>query len=349
MLKFTGVRTALFPAVLALAASVVPCLRAVALPASPPMTRMKFEAFKHGQGFGNQTVNLLLQDREGFIWAATERGLFRYDGFRFELFDGSKGLPELQTRALCLDAEGGLWVGTDARLAHLEGDGFVTIMKGLPAGVSISDLAAGPGGELWVATDKGLFAGSEAAGFRPVQGWSDAMAQAVFYAPGSGRVWAVGTEDLWRLDPGGSWTVVDRGGAASRDGLERVFEDDHGRVWIRTASSLWELEPGGTKPRMADALYRSENEISRMYQDANGVLWAPDETGSGPPGKGPLDPVGSPGRVAHGFFQGGARRSRRFAVGGGPRALPYPRTRCVALGHSERGAPGARLDLSQDG
>ncbi len=279
MSKFTGVRTALFPAVLAIAASTVPCLRAGALPASPPMTRMSFEAFGHGQGFGSQTVNLLLQDREGFIWAATERGLFRYDGFRFELFDGSKGLPELQTRALCLDAEGGLWVGTDARLAHLKGDGFVTIMKGLPTGAPISDLAAGPGGELWVATDKGLFAGSEAAGFRPAPGWSDGTVQSVFYAPGSGRVWAVGTEDLWRLDPRGTWTVVDRGGAASRDGLERVFEDDRGRIWIRSASSLWELGPGGIKPRTVGALYRSENEISRMYQDANGVLWAPNETG----------------------------------------------------------------------
>ncbi len=279
MLEFKGIRTALFPAVLAIAASIVPCLRAVALPASPPMTRMKFEVFKHGQGFGNQTVNLLLQDREGFIWAATERGLFRYDGFRFELFDGSKGLPELQARALCLDAEGGLWAGTDARLAHLEGDGFVTIMKGLPAGVSISDLAAGPGGELWVATDKGLFAGSEAAGFHPVQGWSDAMAQAVFYAPGSGRVWAVGTEDLWRLDPGGSWTVVDRGGAppatawnACSKTTRAVFGS--GPQAGSGGSSRWE-----TKPRMADALCRSENEISRMYQDANGVLWAPNETG----------------------------------------------------------------------
>ncbi len=281
MLRFTGVRAALFPAVLAVAASVVPCLRVAALPASPPLTRMEFEAFKHGQGFGNQTVNLLLQDREGFIWAGTERGLFRYDGFRFELFDGSRGLPELLAKALCLDAEGGLWVATDARLARLKGDGFVTIMKGLPAGVSISDLAAGRGGELWVATNKGLFAGSETAGFRPVPGWGDAVALAVFYAPRSGRVWAVGTEDLWRLDPGGSWTVVDRGGAASREGLERVFEDDHGRVWIRTASSMWEIEPGGTRPRVADALYRSENEISRMYQDANGVLWVPDETGLG--------------------------------------------------------------------
>ena len=164
-------------------------------------------------------------------------------------------------------------------MARFKDDVFVTVTKGLPAGASITDLAAGPGGELWVATDKGLFAGSEAAGFHPVPGWTDASAQAVFFAPRSGRVWAVGTEDLWRLDPGGSWTVIDPGGAASKDGLERAFEDDQGRVWIRTLSYLWELDPAVAKPRRAEPLYRSEHEISRMYQDPGGVVWAPNETG----------------------------------------------------------------------
>lgn len=243
------------------------------------MTRMNFEAFKYGQGLGNQTIDLLLQDRDGFIWAATERGLFRYDGLRFELFGDSKGLPEPQISALCLDAEGGLWVGTNARLARFKDDAFVTIMNGLPSGVSIFDLAAGPGGELWAATDKGLFAGNEAAGFHPVPGWTDVSAGAVFYAPKSGRVWAVGKENLWRLNPGGSWMAVDPGGAASRDGLERAFEDDRGRVWIRTVNYLWELRPGDAKPRMVSGLYRSENEISRMYQDPKGILWVPNETG----------------------------------------------------------------------
>ncbi len=279
MYSLPGLKAPFYIVLLAVVVLGVPCARAAEPPGSPPLTRMNFEAFKHGRGLGNQTVNLLAQDRDGFIWAATDRGFFRYDGDRFELFGDDRGLPELRARALCLDSEGELWVATPSRVARFRNEMFVTVAKGLPPEAAISDLAAGPGGELWVATDKGLFAGNESAGFRPVPGWTDGMARAVFFAPKSNRVWAVGTKDLWCLNPGGQWTVMDPGGPASRDILERPFEDDQGRVWVRTENYLWLLGPGDSKPRMVGGLYRSEDEISRMYQDPEGVLWAPNEMG----------------------------------------------------------------------
>jgi diguanylate cyclase (GGDEF)-like protein len=248
-------------------------------PGSPPLTRMNFESFTHGQGLGNRTINLLLEDRHGFIWAATERGLYRYDGARFELFGEAKGIPEPRVNALCLDSEGGLWVATSARLARFRDESFVTVANGLPSGTAIEDLAAGPAGELWLATDKGLFSGTETTGFHGAPGWTDASARAVFFAAKSGRVWAVGEKDLWRLSPGGRWEVIDPGGSASRDSLERALEDDQGRVWIRTEDFLWMLGPGDPKPRMVSGLYRSEDAISRMYVDPGGTLWAPNETG----------------------------------------------------------------------
>ncbi|HOW86773.1 MAG TPA: diguanylate cyclase [Candidatus Aminicenantes bacterium] len=261
-----------------LAASAAPAA-AAELPGLPPPTKMSFEAFKLGQGRGTLIFNLLVQDSDGFIWAATENGLFRYDGARFELFDASRGIPDDRANALCLDAKGDLWVGLPSGLFRRQGEAFAAVGRGLPDGVAVNDIAAGADGRLWLATDKGLFEGDAAAGFRACNGWTDSLAQAVSYAQASGRLWAVGKDDLWRLDPGGRWSIVDRGGAASRDGLERALEDGQGRVWIRSSNFLWRLDPGEAQPRLVDRQGRSDGPISRMYVDTGGTVWAPNETG----------------------------------------------------------------------
>ena len=38
------------------------------------------------QGLGNTAVMKVLQDHQGFIWVATQDGLFRYDGYDFKPF-----------------------------------------------------------------------------------------------------------------------------------------------------------------------------------------------------------------------------------------------------------------------
>src|ERR1700733_14891463 len=54
-----------------------------------------FQMYGTDQGLTNPTILSLQQDREGFLWASTEGGLFRYDGDRFRPFSvnsaGRKG------------------------------------------------------------------------------------------------------------------------------------------------------------------------------------------------------------------------------------------------------------------
>ena len=50
------------------------------------------------------------QDKEGFIWIATEAGLSRFDGQRFTNFSTRDGLPRNDVFRLDEDTKGRIWI-----------------------------------------------------------------------------------------------------------------------------------------------------------------------------------------------------------------------------------------------
>jgi len=45
--------------------------------------RFTFQHYEQDEGLKNHDVFKLMQDKTGLLWAATENGLFRYDGAEF--------------------------------------------------------------------------------------------------------------------------------------------------------------------------------------------------------------------------------------------------------------------------
>ena len=68
------------------------------------------------EGLSQSSVYAVLQDRRGFIWAATQDGLNRFDGHDFRLFRPDPRDPDSlgwgHLSSLIEDAEGRLWIGT---------------------------------------------------------------------------------------------------------------------------------------------------------------------------------------------------------------------------------------------
>lgn len=76
--------------------------------------------FTSSSGLPSSRINSIMQDREGFIWAATDDGLARYDGSGFLTFHHDPGEPSSLASNLTLkllqDAQGVIWVGTSTGL-----------------------------------------------------------------------------------------------------------------------------------------------------------------------------------------------------------------------------------------
>src|SRR5262249_6782880 len=102
-------------------------------------------------GLPQNTVNAIVQTRDGYLWLGTQGGLARFDGVRFTAFGLTHGLPSVQLRALCEDAEGNLWIGTTGggvcRMRSGQFEAF-TPEQGL-ADINVTAMAPGDTGQMW--------------------------------------------------------------------------------------------------------------------------------------------------------------------------------------------------------
>lgn len=216
-----------------------------------PPGRSSFRSYGTETGLGNLSVQALLQDREGYLWAGTEDGLYRYDGREFQRFDLRQGLPSTLVTRLLQTGDGTLWVGTFSGLARkIPGGRFEGVggQVGLPV-EAVTALQVGSDGRLWVGQRSGLQVGTEGRGFQLASGWPGGEATALS-AEAGGRLWAA----AWSGSGAGRAQVRSWDGRGWKEwslpglGPERVNEfarDGEGRLWVRTASRLWVREGEG--------------------------------------------------------------------------------------------------------
>ena len=125
-----------------------------------------FRSLGLSEGLSHSTVNVIYQDRIGFMWFGTKDGLNRFDGNSFRVFKKeNSGLGNNFITAICEDNEGKMWVGTDAGVyiydPMLESfEAFDTPIDKLGDTIkrAITCLAVDPDGNIWISSDyQGLF------------------------------------------------------------------------------------------------------------------------------------------------------------------------------------------------
>jgi diguanylate cyclase (GGDEF)-like protein len=87
-----------------------------------------FRAFRQAEGLKNLSIDALVTDRLGFLWMATENGVFRFIGSGFEHYGLEQGFGETYVLDMVSDPDGAIWVATEANLYRWDGQRF------LPAG-----------------------------------------------------------------------------------------------------------------------------------------------------------------------------------------------------------------------
>lgn len=221
-----------------------------AMASTYPDGRTAFRSYGVEKGLGNLSVMVLLQDQEGYLWAGTEDGLYRYDGRDFQRFDRRQGLPSTYVGVLHESADGVLWAGSYAGLARQTPGGFEAIPAeaGLPQD-QVESLASTPDGRLWVGLRSGLFVHQAGFRFLPAPGWPGGETTALAVEP-EGRLWAAvlrggigGVAQVLSLE-GDTWRPWPLPGLG-KERVDALARDGQGRIWVRTAKGLWALEPGG--------------------------------------------------------------------------------------------------------
>jgi diguanylate cyclase (GGDEF)-like protein len=138
------------------AALAMPC---TGLDPHKAVTQYAQQVWKTDAGLPQNSIQAILQTRDGYLWLGTERGLVRFDGVQFTVFDkgNATGLRSSNVQVLFEDRDGRFWVGTWGGL-HLYRDGRFqswTTNEGLTNNRILS-IAQDRSGAIWIGTGGGL-------------------------------------------------------------------------------------------------------------------------------------------------------------------------------------------------
>ena len=236
------------------------------------------------------TVPAIAQDRAGFLWVATTKGLTRYDGYRLRPIEQTGGASAQRNlgwvRALSPSRDGRMWIGTeflglkvfDPALDRVEALGGLPGKAGLHA--PIRALAEDAQGQVWVGTlGQGLQRYSPATGRFDAQelrwqGEPEARVLALHVAR-DGTVWAGHWRGLSRRGKSGDWTFLPLPGVPEGTPVLALAEDRSGRLWLGTQDGRLGVVEQGRLRWMQEL----NTPIQALAEASDGRIWVGSKRG----------------------------------------------------------------------
>jgi PAS domain S-box-containing protein len=225
----------------------VPRLAAAEADTDIPPGHLTFRVFGGAEGLHNQAIQSIAQDRDGFLWIATDNGVDRFDGAAFTHFSTKDGLLSGEFTVLGVAPDGAICAGNDGGLVCWEGTRFSrTGARGVPALPVVT--MASTTDALWVGTKGGgLYVRAAGGEFVAAPGWPGSPATTVSALWGDAEGLVAGHGATVELTAGnGVWRNLGEVGLDT-EAIEGVLRDPDGALWIRTTSHLWLLPKGAAR------------------------------------------------------------------------------------------------------
>jgi diguanylate cyclase (GGDEF)-like protein len=265
---------------LAVIAALLLPVSAFALDPNRALTQSRLSVWTSESGLPQNTVDAIVQTRDGYLWMGTEEGLVRFDGVRFVVSD-RQNAPALRSSfvsSLFEAPDGTLWIGTyGGGLSRLRKGRIEAFHPEFLGSDRIREMHATAGGVLFVATAGG--------GLLRIEGENVTRLTTRNGLP-SDRIWALEDDG-----DGGFWVATHGGGVVRfrdsrvqerltmREGLpsdlaRALLRDRDGTLWIGTDGGGLAAWRGGSIVRILttrDGL--PSNHIRSLQRDRDGSLW----------------------------------------------------------------------------
>jgi len=243
-----------------------------------------FDSWTTDNGLPQNSVNSILQTRDGFLWLATGDGLVRYDGARFTIFNraNTPGMNANRCDQLLETRDGTLWILTDLGLMSYGNRTFqsYTSQDGLPD--RVGNLFESAEGGLILAARDGLYLWRNrqsiplfTAGFHPGDG-------AFTYQDRTGAIWIGGHYGVLKKFANGTvvqyQTTVVLPRPQQNDQVTAALEDGQGRLWFGTTAGLALLAGDKLIENQLEGL-PPRAKIVQMFRDQHGGIWLSTEDG----------------------------------------------------------------------
>ncbi|MDB6024532.1 MAG: hypothetical protein JWM68_755, partial [Verrucomicrobiales bacterium] len=240
-------------------------------------------AWQFDEGLPQNSVQAALQTRDGYVWAATPKGLARFDGMTFTVFD-PQNVSEFKNTsftAFCETKDGSLWIGTDGGLNRLKDGTFYYYSR--EAGFTndqVRSLFEDKDGALWIGTTKGVsqYKAGKFSNFTPEQWPPNEAVRSIcqdqngtmWFATGMGVFrWGNNAGALFNNKNTGSWGTNNW---IPNNSIRSVYCDRQGNVWLGSNRGLTLFEEGKCITFSKDDGL-ADHIVSSIFEDRSGNLW----------------------------------------------------------------------------
>ncbi len=213
--------------------------------------REAYRLYDEDSGLAYGALNALSQDRAGFLYAATENGLYRYDGLRFSRLGAESGLPITGTvNAVVATPDGRVWVVFPDRVYLLGDASTLSVATEIGTADETGHRAALLGNDLLLIRNHHLLrvhAGPDRT--LSVGPFATAPVDTVFVE--HDHVWAGCGTRVCQLD-GRGVIVPGVGSSLPADRWVALLRDHEGTLWLRSPGRIASLVPGAARFHVVD-------------------------------------------------------------------------------------------------
>jgi len=248
-------------------------------PLRPALSQYRIDGWQAEQGLPMDTVQALLQTRDGTLWVGTGAGLARFDGLRFTGAEDST-LPELARRpifGIMEDAEGRVWIGHSRGASiYSQGRFEAAFSRELTAGRRVWGFAQGRDGVIWAATEQGLLRWERGVTrlYQVADGLPTDRLRALAFDQRDGTLWIATTGGGLVAMRDGRFSVYGATQGFPHAEVRHVLADPEGGVWAATAGGgLVRVGGDGKLQRFTQADGLPSDHLTYLARDGSGALW----------------------------------------------------------------------------
>ena len=258
--------------------------------------------FEHIKGLPG-VIPCMFQDKLGYIWCGTYRGIYRYDGYSFKSYIPRDGdttllsnhvvidLPNVIIYAICGDKEGNIWAGHTQGLEKLNPTTGIVTHYRLNSKTALTDwsnhvlsLLEDRDGNLWIGTGGGLYLFDKSTEtFKWLKHDSSDLGSIIhnavnaIYEDRTGSLWFGTGNGIDKYDKASNQFVHYRY-TEGDNWILSIYEDSDGIMWFGTTGGLVEFNrEDGTftlyQNNSKDPKSLADNVVNSISEDLNGNLW----------------------------------------------------------------------------
>jgi len=270
-----GVPRALFSTLFALVA--LGCKVALLLGAPPPnraTADLLRDSYGTSEGLPQSTVRSLTRTTDGYVLAATQARMSRFDGVRFRNFQmrNSPGLPQDNIHVVAAGRDGSLWVGTYTQgVVRYRHDIFEPI-HGL-SNMAINAIVEDREGAIWIGTAHGLnvWRGGAISSLSVADGLAGNTILALA-EDFQGRLWVATDGGLSLLDHGKPRPFAASAALAGHAVVCLTVAHDNS-IWLSSGRLLFHIQDEKVVKQYGPENLPTQNPITSLVEDTRGALW----------------------------------------------------------------------------